>query len=1499
MKGKFTSFLLSLLTLLFAGTVSAQTTTVISGGETRQYTARKAMTQKRTAAMQPLAADDASTLYGCAVEVPYGWCDYGINTVPQSNGGSFNLVKSGIVTNGGGVYADGMYYAISFNDGMTASNMKLNSYDVDNDWAQVSYDIELTHMAADLTFDPTTSQVYGAFSSDFGAYYLGTMSRRTGEITTVAKLPFRIATLSCDKEGELYGIGYADKKLYHINKASAECTEIGSVSATFDGWQSATFNWETGKLYAFLGDGWDFGGLYEITISGSGASAKMESCTKILDTDYGNANDYGQERILGLFFKQDITVENAVAPAAVSNLAAWFDGASLKGKVQFTLPYLDTNGKDLPAEVDFSITVDDAAPITGKGTIGTNVTADIEVATAGEHTITVVASLNGTKGIPTAVTAWAGYDTPSAPTGITLTAEGMTTRLAWTAPTGGIHGGTIGSLTYDVVRQPDGVKVASGISETTFSETISSPIITEYWYDVTAISGTLTGEAASSNHLRIGTAVTAPYSENFQTEDGFKPYTVIDSNRDGKLWAYTSELGGQATFTGSDYNASDDWLITPAVVMKAGELYKFGFTIKTYRPETFRVAFGAAATAEGLTTELLPATTVNGNYMSEYFYYTLTTSVKEDGLYYFGIQVLTDANGTTLYADDITIDVIPSTAPAQPENFTVTPGAQGALSATLNFNAPTKCINGNTLSGIKELNIYRNKNLIHTYTEVTPGQAFTYEDSGMQNDKYEYTVAATNDVAQGAEASITKFIGMDKPGSIRNLKVVEDLDKPGYINISWDAPSEVGQNGGYVDVNRLEYYLLEPINGDLSLGRETSCTDWQDVSDGQIAAGYTIYAVGAGGSGKDARVTASQTIGPALDLPMIESFAGVTLKSGPWLPETISGNLNDAMWEVSDAGHWTAGTQDNDGGAMLFSGKIGCAKNIRTPKVDISKAANPSLTFHLYSTGKADKVVVGVSKEYGEFRSVLTITLNEAETGWHRYEVPLKEFADSRFIQIGFAGHILASATETIALDNVMIRDIVAKDIEAGTLSGPREVAAGSEAAFTLDLRNIGVEKIAGSEYKVELYRNGKLAATFDGVDIAADLGRATIDMTDTPTVADAENTVYHAVVNFAADADTKNNTSTRCPIYIKMPLYPAIADLEGRVNAAESKVSLTWSEPDVASMPATPTTDNVESYKDFAIDNIGNWRTIDADGEKTVRISIDGLLMYEYEHAGEAIAFQVMNPEEAGIYLNAFTPRSGKKVFFALACAAPDAQTPAKQNDDWLISPELNGAAQTVSFYAKGAQGISETFEVRYSTTTPDTDAFMQHDAATFNTPQGNTQWLAYNVELPEGAKYFAIRYISNAKVALLVDDITYTPMGAPVEDIVLMGYNIYRDGTKLNAEPLGDSAYDDPFKSNDGKPTYNVTAVYDKGESVFSNDCTIDIASGIDGVESTTVRIIGANGSIRIAGAEGMNVKIYTADGKLLHHDAAAAATAEYPAAAGVYAVTVNGHSAKVLVK
>ena len=90
---------------------------------------------------------------------------------------------------------------------------------------------------------------------------------------------------------------------------------------------------------------------------------------------------------------------------------------------------------------------------------------------------------------------------------------------------------------------------------------------------------------------------------------------------------------------------------------------------------------------------------------------------------------------------------------------------------------------------------------------------------------------------------------------------------------------------------------------------------------------------------------------------------------------------------------------------------------------------------------------------------------------------------------------------------------------------------------------------------------------------------------------------------------------------------------------------------------------------------------------------------------------------------------------------------------EQYLISPELNITALTFAY--RTSSNSTETFYVGYSTTTNDVSAFTWSNA--INT--SSQIWTTYTAnDIPENAKYFAIKYTSVYKYRLYIDDITYT---------------------------------------------------------------------------------------------------------------------------------------------
>ncbi|MBO7291962.1 MAG: choice-of-anchor J domain-containing protein, partial [Bacteroidaceae bacterium] len=207
---------------------------------------------------------------------------------------------------------------------------------------------------------------------------------------------------------------------------------------------------------------------------------------------------------------------------------------------------------------------------------------------------------------------------------------------------------------------------------------------------------------------------------------------------------------------------------------------------------------------------------------------------------------------------------------------------------------------------------------------------------------------------------------------------------------------------------------------------------------------------------------------------------------------------------------------------------------------------------------------------------------------------------------------------------------------------------------------------------------------------------------------------------------------------------------------------------------------------------------------------------------------------------------------------------------NDWLISPELPGIAQTITFYAKAltTQWGNETFEIFYSTTGKAMEDFIKIGA----TREGTDEWNMFSAELPEGAKYFAIRVTSSNRFAFMLDDISYYSGNAEI-----LGYNIYRDG-KLVKTVAPDVVECQDYPEEPGTYSWNVTVQYVAGESNPSNTFTSDV-NGSQGVDALTAdnTQVWYNVAAKVLNIASKNViekvEIYDMQGQLLHIEDAVA--------------------------
>lgn len=199
-------------------------------------------------------------------------------------------------------------------------------------------------------------------------------------------------------------------------------------------------------------------------------------------------------------------------------------------------------------------------------------------ATDGLHTYYITPYNENGNGIVTTWKAWVGEDTPGSV--IMLNAMKVSDEqidLSWVMPQQGAHEGWFEKegLTYDVVRMPDNVTVAEGLSECAFSDK-NLGLANAYSYVVTAHSTKGTGTPVESNPIVAGKAYSVPFYATFDTQHKCDLWTVIDQNYDGKSWEFEGQYGAADYMRiGMDLGGgARDYLVSPKIHIEEGKTYR-------------------------------------------------------------------------------------------------------------------------------------------------------------------------------------------------------------------------------------------------------------------------------------------------------------------------------------------------------------------------------------------------------------------------------------------------------------------------------------------------------------------------------------------------------------------------------------------------------------------------------------------------------------------------------------------------------------------------------------------------------------------------------------------------------------------------------------------------------------------------------------------------------------------------------------------------------------
>lgn len=1405
---------------------------------TELYGPRRPFAMRRIPARMPLsnAADKGVTLYGINTVGGIG----NLVSFPASALTSFTTLKSAaeLDASGAAVYVDGRLYVYQLDIlGGEINGARQYVWDAET-WTLLDTRDGLwsSQCATDLAYDPSTGKVWGQFYTEsMDDLWWGSIDPETNTTVKIARMGIKLFAIACTQQGDVYGISNSGK-LVKVDKEAGTFTEVGNTTLMPRYLQSATIDPDTGIFYwaAYLEDGTS--GLYTVDLS-TGAATLVSAFPD-------NAE------LTGLFTIPAPAADDA--PGAVTDLSLDFTDGALSGRVRFNLPRNTYGGDKITTLLDAYVEVEGdgySKAYDDEDAGGASMSIRVTVPKAGIYTFRVYAQSPEGKGVVTRKSAWIGPDAPKAVSNLTLTKSGTTATLTWDAPAGSLHGGYFNpaEVTYRITRMPGNAVVAESHTSTTFTEEFPEGSLTSYTYTVIPVYKEAEGPAATSNAVSAGSAFTVPVSLNFNDEADRGLMTIDDGNDDGNTWIW--HYGGGARYSGNT-NEADDWLFSPAIHLEGGKQYDITYSLYVvnglFYPENYEIKAGSEANAESMTTTLKEAEGLP--YMRKYVNASCKIAPAEDGDYYIGFHTMASPYSQELTVKSMSVTEGASlTAPAPVTGLTASAADRGELKATLSMTAPDKDNAGNTLTALGHIDIYRGDVKIGTVDNPAPGSCQTYTDNNAaQGDNVYKAIAVNSDGEESEAAETTVYVGVDTPSSPENVRLT--LEGNNAV-LTWDAPA-VGANGGYIDPSRLTYSVYASIyDGVIKEGIKD--TRWSvDVTSmtnaDQSMMFYGVYAVNEAG-GSTGVASNSIVTGKSYELPFYEDFRYGMLRNEMWIQGDATGY---AGWDlITNDGYSTPD------GCSVFSTYREGSQRLTTGKITLAGAGRPVLRFATRGTdGDNGHLDVEVATDYnGTYKVVKTVDYAGMSGDWFTVEVPLDDYSSAEYIHISFNGVGLSDVFEA-AVDDITVENIYDHNlaVTASAASATRVEIGQQPVGFTFTVDNKGANDVVAADWQLRVDLNGIEYTRLDGTALKAGAG-TTIDFNFVATFDDPTEAAVTGTVVYDADEYAADDCGPSLTLKIDRPDWPAVDDLRGELTDGGA-VALEWTKPDLSGTPEKTVTDGFEDYESFEIERVGNWTMHNIDGSYTYTINGFG-----WPHTYEDQAWIVWEPGAVENYIDreplseVWWPHTGDK---CMACFAEDDGL----NDDWLITPQLSGNAQTVSFFARSTideYGL-ERFEMYYSATDTDPASFVKIGDSYASAP---SEWTEFTAELPAGARYFAIRCVSPDRFCLLVDDVTFEGAARPLA-VDFLGFNVYRAGELMNpAGPVAEPAFNAAHVKG---ASYFVKVAYNLGESARSNEIRFD-EEGIAGISAddsdTTIydllgrRVVNpVDGSIYIVGARKM---------------------------------------------
>lgn len=1016
-------------------------------------------------------------------------------------------------------YYDNKYY--SFIPVYNSQTKKIENMDCvtfsTNDWEvtdsvriKVNGQEEVPYITA---FDNTSGLFYSitmesdldnyATSGDY--YYLNVLDLETFKLTRIGEI-CRWMMADANKQHSIQGLVIINGKIYAINnynqlvkidKTTAELETVGkmkigyasSVKPDYDqivGLQGMAYEEEKNSILISHLDWLEGPVMYRAYINDITDGVVTTERLDELDNSY-----------LYMYSVPEAEEQNKLLRPEDFTVTA---GTDMKATISFTAPSELANGQSLTGNGSIIVkcTVDGEEMSLGEAsTSGVKAGEKVNYSTTlpqGLHTVTVSLQAKnfdtsmGEIGNSDATSkiVYSGYDAPQAPLSPSLSIENNVATIKWSAPTEGMNpqwGATFDTsdITYTVIRTYDNKTVASGITETTCTDSNITEELHTYTYKIKAESHGQFSPEAETNSIVNGEYAPLPYTNDFSEEGCLDFMKIYNLNNDGtgRTWIWNHYFYNVMTQGAQTSYSNNFYLYTPEFKFDTEHVYLCQFN---FRPNG-NLSSSTVRLNAFVTKDLEERNNVDVIYeyngqpgksriVNSYF------RVQESDRYYIAFWDYSpehESDGGSAVLDDIYIaEALSVNAPDSIKGIELTKAAEGALKATMKFIAPSKTIKGETLGNISYIKIFRDDELLATIDNPQPGKEVTAEVDAI-NDYNTFKISAYNDFGEGWPIFISEFIGPDVPSPVNNLRTVWGQDE-NDVEITWEKPI-IGANGGYINPEEITYNIYkydeeEYIWTLLQSGiKTTNFTCIEDVTDSQ---GYFLYNITACNEvGESNGASGDIFLGKSYTLPFYEPFSGSSLRTGPWLSDTEKGGL---YWNL-DNGYYdlTIDPVNQDTLKLMLmseSDKTG-ASRMTTPIINLKGYEHPAMTVYLYHERSSANSFcrIDASTNGMDFEPVSeNISMND-NSGWVKHVIPLDKVKDQRVI-LALYGELDKPSSRLFA-DEFSVIDLSDTDLALSAISYDRlETMNGKNAVVTVTVANHGAEP--ASDYIVEFYANNK-----------------------------------------------------------------------------------------------------------------------------------------------------------------------------------------------------------------------------------------------------------------------------------------------------------------------------------------------------------------------------------------------------------------------------------------